>query len=188
MIKQRYEVNRDGTVTPLIGQHKGKPLKIQPPDTRGYPFYVLLMCSKPRRYCAFPVHTLVANFYIPNPFNKPMVNHIDGNKLNYALENLEWVTNKENCHHAISTGLTNQLGQNHSQAKLCDADIHEMFKVYRPGMSPAEFERLNKGKTSEHNLGNIFHGYRWVHITSQYGVVPKVKRVHQAASTTSLTA
>ena len=53
----------------------------------------------------FYLHRLVAELYIPNLEDKSQVNHIDGNKLNNHICNLEWVTNQENRNHAIKNGL-----------------------------------------------------------------------------------
>ena len=51
------------------------------------------------------IHRLLAILFIPNPLNKPEVNHIDGNKLNNDLSNLEWVTSSENTLHSFRIGL-----------------------------------------------------------------------------------
>lgn len=67
-------------------------------NTNGYP-YILIQGHKKL------VHRVVAMAYLPNPEGKKCVNHKDGDKLNNALSNLEWVTHSENMKHAFKTGL-----------------------------------------------------------------------------------
>lgn len=55
--------------------------------------------------CNFYIHREVAKAFVPNPDNKPSVNHIDGNKHNNCATNLEWATSSEQMQHAVKTGL-----------------------------------------------------------------------------------
>jgi hypothetical protein len=68
----------------------------------GYIHVGLSISGKSKTY---KVHRLVAECFIPNPLNKKLVNHKDGNKENNKLSNLEWMTHKENTQHAIDNGL-----------------------------------------------------------------------------------
>lgn len=63
------------------------------------------------------IHRLVAEKYVPNPYNKDQVNHINGNKLDNRASNLEWVTNQENRTHAVKENLHLQ-GEKCSWSKL----------------------------------------------------------------------
>lgn len=69
--------------------------------------YLTVHLSKDTKERRIPVHRLVAQAFIPNPDAKEQVNHIDGDKQNNNVGNLEWVTNEENMAHAIAHGLIN---------------------------------------------------------------------------------
>lgn len=94
-----YEVSNKGQ----IRNKKGKILKQELHSTGCYRIRLCICQKKFSR----SVHRMVANTFISNPKNKPEVNHIDGNRLNNKLENLEWVTKQENMNHAVETGLIN---------------------------------------------------------------------------------
>ena len=74
-------------------------------------YQVVHLCKDGKVYNRM-IHTLVAKAFIPNPDNKPLVNHIDGNKHNNVASNLEWVTYKENVRHAIRIGIKDPHSNN----------------------------------------------------------------------------
>lgn len=94
VIHYGYQIGSYGTIKNL----KGRVLKYRV-DTHGYA--TLWLGSQLHK-----VHRLVAEAHIPNYHNKPQVNHIDGDKLNNSVENLEWSTARENIQHAHATGLS----------------------------------------------------------------------------------
>ena len=119
----------------------------------GYLYYCLSKGGKDYRFAA---HRLVAQAFIPNPYKKPEINHKDGNKFNNCFDNLEWVTRKENVHHAIETGLAHQYdrhgeknpmyGKHQSQeAKDKISSVHKGLK--HTDEAKDKMSRAHKGRT-----------------------------------------
>jgi len=121
------------------------------------------------------VHRLVAAAFIPNPEEKPEVNHIDGNKSNNHVSNLEWVTRKENAQHAVAAGLIvmpkgprpNRRGSNHHASKpVVQLTLNgELVKVYESINLVHEngFKQGTVHAAINYNKTNISKGFRWMY-------------------------
>lgn len=84
-----YKINRQGKVYSMSSKKFVKSRL----TNNGYP---ILNMRKDKKNITKFIHTLVATQFIPNPNKHSVVNHIDHNKTNYAIENLEWCSHKEN--------------------------------------------------------------------------------------------
>jgi hypothetical protein len=100
-----YEVSDLGNIKSLNYNHTiGNVKLLKPVKNKGDYFQVTLY--KDKIQFIKKIHRLVAQAFIPNPDNKPQVNHIDGNKQNNAVSNLEWTTSQENVIHSWENGLS----------------------------------------------------------------------------------
>lgn len=90
-----YQVSNYGRVKSL--KNKLKPFKKFSVGKVGYPVIALW---KDNKQVLLYIHRLVATYFIPNCENKKYVNHINGDKLDFRIDNLEWVSGMENSHHA----------------------------------------------------------------------------------------
>ena len=156
-----YEVSNFGRVRRI---QTGRILKGST-DYDGYSLVGLYLNQKVRM---FRRHRLVAQAFIPNPDNKSEVNHIDGDKLNNFVGNLEWVSCQENIQHAWRTGLRDEVGKKISKANkgrhgatvgriAITNDVVSFFippedflewesKGYRRGRNKYQHLRVNEGK------------------------------------------
>lgn len=94
-------------------------------------YYSVLLCKNSNNHKLHLAHRLVATSFIPNPENKPEVNHIDGNKLNNHVNNLEWVTHRENENHALINNLK-AIGIKNGNAKLNNEIVKQIRSKYIP--------------------------------------------------------
>ena len=110
----------------------GKPIK-QQIHKNGYYVYAMRPEGRKGACKCVKIHRLIAEAFIPNPENKPFVNHIDGNKLNNNITNLEWCTNQENTIHAYKHGLIKILsGEDKPNSKLTSEDVRWIREHYIP--------------------------------------------------------
>ena len=124
-----YEVSNTGEIKSLPKVRKNgsgyyiqkEKLLRQSNTTTGYKKVELVKDGKRK---SLKVHRLVAQAFIPNPQNKPQVNHLDGNKINNNVSNLEWATISENVQHGYDTGLN-------SNKYILDEE--KVIKLYQEG-------------------------------------------------------
>ena len=114
-----------------------------------------------------PIHRLVAEAFIPNPENKPHVNHINLNKQDNCVENLEWCTHSENMSHARQLGvfLENQIrGEDVKVGKLNTSAVQDIRTNFNVGAGRGNVYFANKYGVSTVNIRRVRKYKIWKHV------------------------
>jgi hypothetical protein len=138
-IKENYVVYNDGTIFSLQSK-----MFMNSINTNGY--LSVKIGGKLES-----IHRLVGKLFIPNPDNKPEINHIDGDKTNNKVENLEWVSPSENIQHKIHQLGKEHRGSKNGMAKLTLEQCKKIKLLYQSGYSQnklGEMFGISQGKIS----------------------------------------
>ena len=156
-----YEVSNLGRVRST--SYKG--IKILKPSITKSGYLNVIFCINQKREHKL-VHRLVAETFIPNPKNKPQVNHINGIKTDNRVENLEWCTASENGLHAYKNGLSKNVVWKYTGKPVAKIDkkTGQIIEKYRSMLSA---KKINGYSTCTniaracHGKSKTAYGYKW---------------------------
>lgn len=163
-LNTNYQVTECGEV---YSKHSGKILKKELMNKGYYRVNINIDGETKKLY----VHRMVALTYLPNPENKPQVNHKDSDRLNNHVDNLEWCTSSENNKHAYAEGNNEPLrGSKANGAVLKEEQVLEIYHKMLKGVSLKQIhEETGIDKST---LGHIKRRSTWEHLT---GHLPSVE-------------
>jgi len=156
-----YEISNFGRIKTLKRKFVLQ-TKLFKQQTSIYGYYIVTLNKGNKETKNYLVHILVAKHFIPNPQNKPEVNHKKGIKKDNRFFELEWSTKLENVQHAFSTGLVCHKGVKNANCKLSDNDVIEIFNSTDSYKELSERYAVNKTLIS-----SIKTGSRWGHLTKK---------------------
>lgn len=153
-----YLVSDDGQIK---GVKSGRTRR-QTISKKGYMLCAISLGSRKNKTC-IRVHKAVAETFIQNPEKKPEVNHLDGNKRNNCVTNLEWVSPKENTRHATETGLRKTIiGEQNGNSKLNNEIVAWAKSVFIPNDKEYGLRALSRRLGVDHStLHSALAGKTW---------------------------
>lgn len=133
----------------------------QTPNSAKDNYWTCTLTNREGKRVKRSMHRLLMQTFVPNPFNKAHVNHIDGDKSNNDLSNLEWATPQENAIHALETGLADAT----SNCK----EVHQYYldgtyvQSYDSDVAAQEATKIAKQNISKATLGKRKHAgyFQW---------------------------
>lgn len=154
-----YLISDEGNI---YGLKSGK-IRKKNVNHEGYYFVNISYGSRQKKKC-IKVHRAVAENFLDNPNQLPQVNHIDGNKLNNNVSNLEWVTAKENIKHAFENNLIKDRKRPGTYIISLEdnkiySSIHEAGRAYAEFTTSAEQARKNIYSALRYNYASF--GKHW---------------------------
>lgn len=156
-----YEVSDDGRIR---SPRTGRDLSVGT-TPRGYRTAQLF---KDNRKKTLQVHRLVTLAFVgPRPTNWHQVNHKNGVKADNRPSNLEWMTARENTHHAMELGLKDCRGEKHPKSKLTEAKVREILLLLAGGCTQRPLAKLY-GVAPE-TVASIATGRNWKHVARHGG-------------------
>jgi len=172
-LDKTYSICANGNIVTNNWRNTKKVAILKPAkDKRGYLRVGLAIEGK---LVTKKVHRLVATAFIPNPENKPQVNHIDGNKQNNNVINLEWCTAKENTAHAIkmnlfsfqtsekSINITIKRGELNGKSILTESEVVQIRNLFKPRIYTREMLAKQFGVKAS-TIKDIVNKKSWRHI------------------------
>ena len=154
-----YKIDEYGNIWSINFAGGSKAKKLKPILSPGGYLYVNIYKNKKHR--ALRLNRAVALAFIPNPENKPEVNHKDGVKTNNHMDNLEWATHIENQQHRREILGKNTRGENNGMAKLTEIQVREILS--QQGLKTQEALGEKYG-VSHSIIGRIFRREGWKYI------------------------
>lgn len=144
-----YFSTRDGKIISTNKSKEGKELNGS--DHKGY--LRISLWNDEKKFIREMAHRLVAKTFIPNPLNKPEVNHIDGNRKNNNINNLEWCDRSENMIDTVKR-------KTHNTTKLSIEHVLEIRKLYKSGNLTKNDLAIAYNTTSS-NIYRIINRLTW---------------------------
>lgn len=156
-IYKGYFITKDGRV---FNKHN----KQLSPVDNGKGYLILNINIDGKRKCK-ALHRLLAEAFIPNPDNLPEVNHIDANRTNNSLDNLEWVTHGQNIRHSYKMQNRSAVGVNNANVTITEDTVKEICELLQKGFKSSKIRDLGY----PYNIvRQIKSKAIWIHISSNY--------------------